>query len=167
MSQDAEPCSHCAGIPSVTGAQSCPFHPCNSPYKTDRPEIVSIHHLVYSRVVERVNVSEFKTHQALPGDQCHRVHHPGAAKRSLGIPHLCLASPEQQLRTAGTKLYLLHVLHLRYFHGTTYVVIITIIWMPTHFPNRCINSKMLYKHTLYSTHGRQANSSHNNWPVVS
>lgn len=39
--------------------------------------------------------------------------------------------------------------------------------MPPHFPNCCINSKILYKHTLYSTRGWQANSSHNNWPVVS
>lgn len=58
-------------------------------------------------------------------------------------------------------------MHLKYLHGTIYVVIKAVIWMPTHFPNRRVNSKMLYKRTSYSTRGWQANSSHNNGPVVS
>lgn len=50
MRGDAEPCSHPAGVSAAAGAQSCPSHPCNSPYETDTPEIPSIQCLVY-RVV--------------------------------------------------------------------------------------------------------------------
>lgn len=90
-----------------------------------------------------------------------------SCKEITGHPTFMSCQSRITVRIAGAELYLLHVLHLKYFHGTRYVVIRAIIWMPAHFPNHRINSKMLYKHALCSTRGWQANSSHNNWPVVS
>lgn len=57
MRQGAELCSHPAGVLAAAGAQSCPFHPCNSPYETDTPEITSTHRLVYSVVTGKSAMS--------------------------------------------------------------------------------------------------------------
>lgn len=143
------------------------FHPCSSPYKTDTPEKVSIHHLVYSRVVGRMNVIKFKVWPTKP---CQVTSATGYITQELQryhwASHIYVLPVQNNSKEQQELNYLLHALQIKCFHGTIYEVIRMIIWMPTHFPNLCINSKMLCKYTLYSTSGWQENSSHN-WPVVS